>query len=137
MAQPTPEQIEAALAPLLPAGGEKYRKRLVNQIMQLLHHGNSAEVVVRTSAEASDLLNFARLWEYILNRADRKTRGLDAEQNRAMYEETLQNFNVAQQYMADVMRQCIKRHGLDFTGQNFISRIAQRYGIAEPAAKKD
>jgi len=48
----------------------QYQARLDNQKSQLERHGNFAEVVIRTTPEGTDMINFARLWEHVLVVAD-------------------------------------------------------------------
>ena len=105
--------------------------RLENQKAQLERHGNFAEVMVRTTLEASDLMNFARLWDYVLVQADRQTRGYVAESSRSEYEATLADVEACKAVFVSRLQQAVVRHRLDMTGTNFISRIAQRYGVAE------
>lgn len=104
--------------------------RLDNQKAQLDRYGNFAEVVVRTTPEATDMMNFARLWEYVLVQADRQTRGYVAKASRSTYEATHADFELCKAMMVERLQQAVERHGLDLAGMNFISRIAQRYGVA-------
>lgn len=104
--------------------------RLANQKAQLDKHGNFAEVLVRTTPEAADLINFARLWEYSLIHADRQTRGYVAPNSRDTYKETRQDFAACIALMVTKLQGVAERHELDFTSSNFISRVAQRYGVA-------
>jgi hypothetical protein len=108
-----------------------YQVRLENQKSQLERHGNFAEVVIRTTPEGTDLLNFARLWEYVLVQADRQTRGYIAKGTRTDYDATRRDFEDCIAFMAQRLKGAAERHHLDFTGSNFISRIAQRYAVAE------
>lgn len=112
-------------------GKNQYQARLENQKAQLERHGNFAEVVIRTTPEGTDMINFARLWEHILVVADRQTRGYIAKNSREDFEQTQKDFNQSVGAMADTLKACIDRHQIDLTGTNFISRIAQRYDIAE------
>lgn len=112
-----------------------HHARLDNQKAQLDKHGNFAEVIIRTTPEASDLINMARLWEYVLIQADRQTRGYVAKTSRSTYDETHAEFEACIALLAEKLKTAADRHGMNFTDTNFISRIAQRYGIA-PAKKK-
>lgn len=121
----------------------QYQARLDNQKSQLERHGNFAEVVIRTTPEGTDMINFARLWEHVLVVADRQTRGYIAKNSREDFEQTQKDFSESVSAMAEKLKECIERHNIDLTGSNFISRIAQRYDIAErkkkapkPAAEK-
>lgn len=117
-------------------GKNQYQARLENQKAQLERHGNFAEVVIRTTPEGTDMINFARLWEHLLVVADRQTRGYIAKNSREDFEQTQRDFNESVGIMAGKLQECIARHQIDLTGTNFISRIAQRYDIAE-RKKKD
>jgi hypothetical protein len=119
----------------------QFQARLENQKAQLERHGNFAEVVIRTTPEGTDMINFARLWEHVLVQADRQTRGYVAKSSREDFEQTRQDFEDALDFMVNKLKACIDRHELDLAGSNFISRVAQRYNIAErkrkePAAEK-
>ena len=118
------------------SGGNKFQARLESQKAQLERNGYSAEVVVRTTPEATDMINFARLWEHILITADRRTRGYMSADKRADYEKTQKAFLDSVDYMMKNLTQEVERHGIDLTGNNFISRVAQRYKIAEPRKAK-
>jgi len=109
----------------------QYQARLENQKAQLERHGNFAEVVIRTTPEGTDMINFARLWEHILVVADRQTRGYIAKNDREDFDKTRQDFYEGVDFMVKKMQDCIDRHDIDLTGANFVSRIAQRYKIAE------
>lgn len=109
----------------------QFAARLENQKAQLERHGNFAEVVIRTTPEGTDMINFARLWEYILQQADRQTRGYVAKNNRLDFELTRKDFEDSIDFMVERMKQSVARHKLDLAGSNFISRVAQRYDIAE------
>lgn len=113
----------------------QYQARLENQKSQLERHGNFAEVVIRTTPEGTDMINFARLWEHVLVVADRQTRGYIAKSSREDFEQTQKDFNDSVGAMAEKLKECIERHQIDLTGTNFISRIAQRYDIAERKKK--
>jgi hypothetical protein len=114
----------------------QFQARLENQKAQLERHGNFAEVVIRTTPEGTDMINFARLWEHVLVQADRQTRGYVAKSSREDFEQTRQDFEDAVDFMVVKLKACIDRHELDFTGSNFISRVAQRYNIAERKRKE-
>jgi len=114
-----------------PTRKNQFQARLDNQKSQLERHGNFAEVVIRTTPEGTDMINFARLWEYVLVQADRKTRGYVAKSSRADFEATRQGFEDSIEFMASRIKDAIDRHDIDLTGNNFISRVAQRYDIAE------
>lgn len=107
--------------------------RLDNQKAQLDKHGNFAEIIIRTTSEGADLLNFARLWEYVLVQADRQSRGYVAKASRTEYEATKQDFNETLAFMVQKLKGAAARHNLDLGGTTFIARIAQRYHIAEKA----
>lgn len=113
----------------------QYQARLDNQKAQLERHGNFAEVVIRTTPEGTDMINFARLWEHVLVVADRQTRGYIAKNSREDFEQTQKDFTDSVSQMAEKLQECIDRHQIDLTGTNFISRIAQRYDIAERKKK--
>ena len=113
----------------------QFQARLENQKAQLERHGNFAEVVIRTTPEGTDMINFARLWEHVLVQADRQTRGYVAKSSREDFEQTRQEFEASVEFMITKMKEAIERHGLDLTGTNFISRVAQRYDIAERKSK--
>lgn len=121
--------------PSKPSRKSQFQARLDNQKNQLERHGNFAEVVIRTTPEGTDMINFARLWEYILVQADRKTRGYVAKNSRADFEATRQAFEDSIEFMSARIKDAISRHDLDLTGNNFISRVGQRYKIAERAKK--
>lgn len=129
------QALDAALAPILPKSNPQYRARLVNQILQLIRHGNYAETFIRTTPEGTDLVNFARLWEYVLVQADRQSRGYVARNNREDFEMTRKDFEDCVDFMAAKIKASIERHDLDLAGTNFISRIAQRYQIVEKKRK--
>ena len=114
----------------------QFAARLENQKAQLERHGNFAEVVIRTTPEGTDMINFARLWEYILQQADRQTRGYVAKNSREDFEQTRKDFEDSINFMVERMKQSVTRHKLDLTGSNFISRVAQRYDIAERKRKE-
>ena len=80
-------------------------------------------------------LNFARLWEYILVQADRQTRGYVAKTSRNEFEQTRKDFEDCLDFMVAKLRSAGTRHKLDLSGTNFISRVAQRYGIADKVRK--
>jgi len=114
----------------------QYQARLDNQKSQLERHGNFAEVVIRTTPEGTDMINFARLWEHVLVVADRQTRGYIAKNSREDFEKTQKDFIDSVGAMAEKLKECIERHQVDLGGTNFISRIAQRYDIAERKKQK-
>ncbi|MDD9919309.1 MAG: hypothetical protein OXR68_01610 [Alphaproteobacteria bacterium] len=114
----------------------QFQARLENQKAQLERHGNFAEVVIRTTPEGTDMINFARLWEYVLVQADRQTRGYVAKSSRDDFEQTRQDFQDSVDFMVSKLKSSIERHGMDLTGSNFISRVAQRYSIAERKRKQ-
>lgn len=113
----------------------QFQARLDNQKAQLERHGNFAEVVIRTTPEGTDMINFARLWEYVLVQADRQTRGYVAKNNREDFEQTREDFEACVDFMVNKLKASIDRHNMDLTGTNFISRVAQRYNIAERKRK--
>lgn len=108
-----------------------FQARLENQKAQLERHGYSAEVVVRTTPEATDIINFARMWEYIIVQADRKSRGFMAQAEREKFDQTRKDFNDSLEFMAGKLKESVERHDFDLSGSNFVSRIAQRYEIAD------
>ncbi|MCA3243739.1 MAG: hypothetical protein INF43_00335 [Alphaproteobacteria bacterium] len=130
---------EAALGAVLNKymnkGNPQFRARLLNQMVQLARHGNFAETFIRTTPEGTDMVNFARLWEYVLVQADRGTRGYVAKNSRAEFELTRKDFEDCVEFMVARLQAASKRHKLDLSGTNFISRVAQRYGIAEKVRK--
>ena len=128
MTDPTPHPTQAAKAKNHKKN--QFDARLNNLIDQLKRHGYSAEVVVRTTPEATDLINFARLWEYVIVQADRATRGYRAQHARAEFDATRADFIACIDFMADRLKHASQRHQLDLGGTNFIDRIAQRYGVA-------
>lgn len=130
---------EAALAAVLnkymSKGNPQFRARLLNQMVQLARHGNFAETFIRTTPEGTDMVNFARLWEYVLVQADRGTRGYVAKNSRAEFEQTRKDFEDCIEFMVARLQSASKRHKMDLSGTNFISRVAQRYGIADKVRK--
>jgi hypothetical protein len=140
---PRPSQenngLEAALAQVLnrhlAKGNPQFRARLLNQMVQLARHGNFAETFIRTTPEGTDMVNFARLWEYVLVQADRQTRGYVAKTGRHEFEQTRKDFEDAVDFMVNKLKSAAQRHKLDLAGTNFISRVAQRYGIADKVRK--
>lgn len=130
---------EAALGAVLnkhlSKGNPQFRARLLNQMVQLARHGNFAETFIRTTPEGTDMVNFARLWEYVLVQADRQTRGYVAKTNRTEFEQTRKDFEACIDFMVAKLQSASQRHKLDLSGTNFISRVAQRYGIAEKVRK--
>lgn len=114
---------------------KQYESRLNSQIEQLKKHGYSSEVVIRTTPEASDVINYARLWEHIIVQADRKTRGYMAKSSRDDFDKTRREFQECMSIMSEKIKLAADRHGLDLTGTNFVSRISQRYGISEKVRK--
>lgn len=131
--------LESALAGVLnkhlAKGNAQFRARLLNQMVQLARHGNFAETFIRTTPEGTDMVNFARMWEYVLVQADRQTRGYVAKTSRSEFEQTRKDFEDCIDFMVNKLRSAAERHHLDLTGTNFISRVAQRYGIAEKVRK--
>ena len=131
--------LEAALAQVLnrhlAKGNPQFRARLLNQMVQLARHGNFAETFIRTTPEGTDMVNFARLWEYVLVQADRQTRGYVAKTGRHEFEQTRKDFEDAVDFMVNKLKSAAQRHKLDLAGTNFISRVAQRYGIADKVRK--
>lgn len=131
--------LEAALGAVLnkhlSKGNAQFRARLLNQMVQLARHGNFAETFIRTTPEGTDMVNFARLWEYVLVQADRATRGYVAKTSRAEFEQTRKDFEDCVDFMVSKLRSAGQRHKLDLAGTNFISRVAQRYGIADKVRK--
>jgi len=114
---------------------KQYESRLNSQIEQLKKHGYSSEVVIRTTPEASDVINYARLWEHLIVQADRKTRGYMAKSSRDDFDKTRREFQECMAMMSEKIKLSADRHGIDLTNTNFVSRIAQRYGIAEKVRK--
>lgn len=110
---------------------QAYQSRLDNQKTQLERHGNMAEVVIRTTPEATDIINAARLWEHIMIQADRRTRGYVAKQSRDKFDDTRKDFDESLDFMMKKLKDCVERHDIDLGGNNFVSRIAQRYKLAE------
>lgn len=131
--------LEAALGAVLnkhlSKGNAQFRARLLNQMVQLARHGNFAETFIRTTPEGTDMVNFARLWEYVLVQADRQTRGYVAKTNRNEFEQTRKDFEDCVDFMVSKLRSAAQRHKMDLSGTNFISRVAQRYGVAEKVRK--
>ncbi|MBI1308543.1 MAG: hypothetical protein GC129_01615 [Proteobacteria bacterium] len=131
--------LEAALGAVLnkhlAKGNAQFRARLLNQMVQLARHGNFAETFIRTTPEGTDMVNFARLWEYILVQADRQTRGYVAKTSRNEFEQTRKDFEDCLDFMVSKLKSAGQRHKLDLSGTNFISRVAQRYGIADKVRK--
>jgi hypothetical protein len=119
----------------IPNRKSQYQARLENQKSQLERHGNYAEVVIRTTPEGTDMINFARLWEYVLVQADRQTRGYVAKSSRKDFEATRQDFDDSIEFMSQKLRTAIARHHIDMSGTNFISRVAQRYKVVEKVRK--
>jgi hypothetical protein len=130
---------EAALGAVLnkhlSKGNAQFRARLLNQMVQLARHGNFAETFIRTTPEGTDMVNFARMWEYVLVQADRQTRGYVAKTSRNEFEQTRKDFEDCVDFMVSKLRSASQRHKLDLSGTNFISRVAQRYGIADKVRK--
>lgn len=130
---------EAALGAVLnkhlSKGNAQFRARLLNQMVQLARHGNFAETFIRTTPEGTDMVNFARMWEYVLVQADRQTRGYVAKTSRNEFEQTRKDFEDCVDFMVSKLRSAGIRHKLDLSGTNFISRVAQRYGIADKVRK--
>ena len=128
-------QIDAFLGQIMPKANRQFRARLANQMAQLVRHGNFAETVIRTTPEGTDMINFSRLWEYVLMQADRQTRGYVAKSSRDDFEQTRKDFEDCASFMVAKLKDAIERHNLDLTGTNFISRVAQRYDIADKKRK--
>lgn len=130
---------EAALGAVLNKymnkGNPQFRARLLNQMVQLARHGNFAETFIRTTPEGTDMVNFARLWEYVLVQADRQTRGYVAKNSRADFEQTRKDFEDCVEFMVNRLRESSQRHKIDLSGTNFISRVAQRYGVSDKVRK--
>jgi hypothetical protein len=121
-----------------PANSQKknqFHARLENQKAQLERHGNFAEVVIRTTPEGTDMINFARLWEHVLVQADRQTRGYVAKSSRGEFEITRKDFDDCVEFMVQKIKSAVQRHKLDLAGTNFISRVAQRYSIVDKVRK--
>lgn len=116
-------------------GKNQFETRLNSQIDQLKKHGYSAEVVIRTTPEATDIINYSRLWEHIIVQADRKTRGYMAKSSREDFDKTRRDFQECMSVMSEKIQASANRHDIDLTGTNFVSRIAQRYGIADKVRK--
>lgn len=127
--------LSAVLNKHLAKGNAQFRARLLNQMVQLARHGNFAETFIRTTPEGTDMVNFARLWEYVLVQADRQTRGYVAKTSRNEFEQTRKDFEDCLDFMVSKLRSASQRHKLDLSGTNFISRVAQRYGIADKVRK--
>jgi hypothetical protein len=131
--------LEAALGAVinkhLSKGNAQFRARLLNQMVQLARHGNSAETFIRNTPEGTDMVNFARLWEHVLVQADRQTRGYVAKTSRGEFEQTRKDFEDCIDFMVNKLRSAVQRHKLDLGGTNFMSRVAQRYGITEKVKK--
>lgn len=131
--------LEAALGAVLnkhlSKGNAQFRARLLNQMVQLARHGNFAETFIRTTPEGTDMVNFARMWEYVLVQADRQTRGYVAKTSRNEFEQTRKDFEDCVDFMVNKLRSASQRHKLDLSGTNFISRVAQRYGISDKVRK--
>lgn len=127
--------LSAVLNKHLAKGNAQFRARLLNQMVQLARHGNFAETFIRTTPEGTDMVNFARLWEYVLVQADRQTRGYVAKTSRNEFEQTRKDFEDCLDFMVAKIRSASQRHKLDLSGTNFISRVAQRYGIADKVRK--
>lgn len=108
----------------------QFHARLENQKSQLERNGYSAEVVVRTTPEATDMINLARLWEHVIVTADRRTRGYMSKGTRQDFEKTQQAFIDSVAFMMERMKEEIERHEIDLEGNNFIARIAQRYKLS-------
>jgi hypothetical protein len=109
-------------------------QRLAHQKAQLEKHGAFAEVVIRTTPEGTDMLNFARLWEYVLIQADRQSRGYVGKASRTDYHATKAEFEDCLNFMVQKLKSAADRHGLDLAGPTFIGRVAQRYGVAKGGA---
>lgn len=136
---PIDNSFEAALGAVLnkhlSKGNPQFRARLLNQMVQLARHGNFAETFIRTTPEGTDMVNFARMWEYVLVQADRQTRGYVAKTSRAEFEQTRKDFEDCVDFMVAKLRSAAQRHKMDLSGTNFISRVAQRYGVADKVRK--
>ncbi len=134
-AQAAPQQEQQQAQPQKKTRKSQYQARLENQKAQLERHGNFAEVVIRTTPEGTDMINFARLWEYVLVQADRNTRGYIAKSSREDFEQTRADFEASVDFMVSKIKEAVDRHDMDLSGTNFISRVAQRYHIAERKSK--
>lgn len=136
---PSDNTLEAALGAVLnkhlSKGNAQFRARLLNQMVQLARHGNFAETFIRTTPEGTDMVNFARLWEYVLVQSDRQTRGYVAKTSRTEFEQTRKDFEDCIDFMVAKIKSAAQRHRLDLSGTNFIGRVAQRYGIADKVRK--
>ena len=111
---------------------KKTDARLAIQQEMLARHGNYAEVMVRTTPEATDMVNFARLWEHIMQEADRRCKaGVDG-QGAELFKDSQQDYAAALVQMAGCLKKVALRHKIDLTGDAFIDRVAQRYDIAKP-----
>lgn len=130
-AQPKP----APQGQQFPPKRTQFQARLDNQKQQLERHGNFAEVVIRTTPEGTDMINFARLWEYVLVQADRQTRGYVAKSSRKDFEATRKDFEDCIDMMVQRLQAIVQRHHLDMSGTNFISRVAQRYQVVQKVRK--
>lgn len=115
----------------------QFQARLDNQKAQLERHGNFAEVVIRTTPEATDMINFARLWEHVLIMGDRSTRGYMAKTSREDFDKTREGFVKSVDFMVKEIQAAVDRHDIDLSGNNFISRVAQRYKIVDRKKKND
>lgn len=116
---------------------KKNAERLAIQQEMLARHGNYAEVMVRTTPEATDMVNFARLWEHVMQEADRRCKAGTHEQQESDFASSQQDYAEMLVQMASHLKKVASRHKIELTGTEFIDRIAQRYGIAAaPNAKK-
>jgi hypothetical protein len=129
--------LSAVINKYLAKGNPQFRARLLNQMVQLARHGNFAETFIRTTPEGTDMVNFARLWEYVLVQSDRQTRGYVAKSSRGDFEQTRKDFEDCVDFMVSKLKAATARHKMDLSGTNFISRVAQRYGIAEKVRKNN
>jgi alpha-galactosidase len=111
---------------------KKNADRLAIQQEMLARHGNYAEVMVRTTPEATDMVNFARLWEHVMQEADRRCKAGTHEQNEDGFAASQQDYAEMLVQMAAYLKKVALRHKIELTGTEFIDRIAQRYNVATP-----
>jgi hypothetical protein len=58
-----------------------------------------------------------------------------AKSSREDFDRTRREFQECMSMMSEKIKLASDRHGIDLTGSNFVSRIAQRYGISEKVRK--